>query len=83
MSYELTNAEWRAFQAIPDQGHSHRWWVNERIRERLAARDAGVKAAALEDAALLVESLSLTIDDIGYEQAVIAEAIRAEIRHDG
>lgn len=33
---ELTNAEWREFQAIPDQGYSHRVWINARIAERVA-----------------------------------------------
>ena len=32
----LTDAEWRAFQAIPEQGYSHRAWVNFKIYERLA-----------------------------------------------
>lgn len=29
----LTDAEWRAFQALPDQGHSHRAWIDARIEE--------------------------------------------------
>lgn len=32
---ELTDAEWRAFQSIPDQGYSHRHWVNCAIKSRL------------------------------------------------
>lgn len=31
---ELTDEEWRKFQSIPDQGYSHRGWVDARIRER-------------------------------------------------
>jgi hypothetical protein len=31
----LTDDEWRDFQAIPDQGYSHRSWVNDRITERV------------------------------------------------
>ncbi|WP_404291593.1 hypothetical protein [Glutamicibacter arilaitensis] len=33
---ELTNAEWQEFHAIPDQGYSHRAWVDARIAERIA-----------------------------------------------
>lgn len=32
----ITDEEWRAFQAIPDQGYSHRAWVDARIAERLS-----------------------------------------------
>lgn len=32
----LTDSEWRAFQSIPEQGYSHRAWVDARIRERVA-----------------------------------------------
>ena len=32
---EITDAEWRYFQAIPEQGYSHRGWVDARIRERV------------------------------------------------
>jgi hypothetical protein len=31
----LTDAEWREFQAIPDQGYSHRHWVDMKIQSRL------------------------------------------------
>ncbi|QUY60878.1 Hypotetical protein [Gulosibacter molinativorax] len=37
---ELTDAEWREFQAIPEQGFSHRDWVNARIRDRAARQHA-------------------------------------------
>lgn len=33
----LTDTEWREFQAIPDQGYSHRAWVDRKIAERAAA----------------------------------------------
>lgn len=33
----ITDDEWRRFQAIPEQGYSHRHWVNTRISERIAA----------------------------------------------
>jgi hypothetical protein len=40
----LSDKEWRAFQNIPEQGYSHRAWVEARIRERvaLAIRDRAV-----------------------------------------
>lgn len=31
----ITDAEWREFQAIPEQGYSHRHWVDARIAERV------------------------------------------------
>lgn len=31
----ITNEEWREFQSIPEQGHSHRAWVDGAIRKRL------------------------------------------------
>jgi hypothetical protein len=34
--YPLTDEEWFAFQAIPDQGYSHRAWIEARIAERVA-----------------------------------------------
>lgn len=37
---KLTDAEWRAFQSIPDQGYSHRAWVDHRIAERIHAAQA-------------------------------------------
>lgn len=36
----LTDAEWRAFQSIPDQGYSHRAWVDSKIKARLEAAKA-------------------------------------------
>lgn len=33
----LTDAEWREFQAIPEQGYSHRTWVDRQIAKRVAA----------------------------------------------
>ena len=36
----LTDEEWREFQAIPDQGYSHRGWVDARIKQRLATSPA-------------------------------------------
>ena len=41
---ELTNAEWQAFQAIPDQGYSHRAWVDARIAERVAVAQPEVNS---------------------------------------
>ena len=39
----LTDEEWAEFQAIPDQGYSHRAWVDARIKEH--------RIRALEEAA--------------------------------
>ena len=36
----LTDAEWREFQSIPEQGYSHRAWVDQKIAERLSAARA-------------------------------------------
>lgn len=33
----LTNAEWREYQDIPEQGYSHRGWVDYKIAERVRA----------------------------------------------
>lgn len=33
----LTNAEWREYQDIPEQGYSHRHWVDYKIAERVRA----------------------------------------------
>jgi hypothetical protein len=42
----LTDAEWKEFQAIPDQGYSHRAWVDGKIAER----ESAARAQALDDA---------------------------------
>lgn len=34
----LTDAEWREFQRLPEEGYSHRGWVDAAIARRLAAR---------------------------------------------
>lgn len=34
-SIKITDAEWRQFQSIPDQGYSHRGWVDYQIARRL------------------------------------------------
>lgn len=36
VAQKITDVEWQAFQAIPDQGYSHRSWVDARIAERVA-----------------------------------------------
>lgn len=33
--YDITDEEWRGFQSIPEQGYSHRHWVNHKIKQRL------------------------------------------------
>jgi hypothetical protein len=47
----LTDDEWRAFQKIPDQGYSHRAWIDARIRERMESSwDEGYEAAERDNA---------------------------------
>lgn len=41
---KLTDAEWQEFQAIPDQGYSHRAWVDARIAERVAVAQPEVNS---------------------------------------
>lgn len=48
----LTDEQWRQFQAIPDQGYSHRAWVDARIDENRRAtlqdaRDAAERQVVL------------------------------------
>lgn len=33
----LTHSEWRTFQNIPEQGYSHRHWVDAKIEQRVDA----------------------------------------------
>lgn len=40
----LTSSEWRDFQSIPDQGYSHRAWVDHKIAQRVEARLAPLRA---------------------------------------
>lgn len=47
---ELTNAEWQEFQAIPDQGYSHRAWVDARLAERVATAQPVVNSVEELDA---------------------------------
>lgn len=42
--WRITDEEWREFQSIPDQGYSHRAWVDCRLQQRIewqSARDQG------------------------------------------
>lgn len=47
---KLTDAEWQAFKAIPDQGYSHRSWVDARIAERVAVAQPVVNSVEELDA---------------------------------
>jgi hypothetical protein len=84
---KLTDAEWRQFQAIPEQGYSHRAWIDARIGERVA----DVRKAALEDAATKleewaelwatqdgIEALMFAADDVAVvlivEKLILAQA---------
>lgn len=44
VAQKLTDAEWQEFQAIPDQGYSHRAWVDARIAERVVAAQPEVNS---------------------------------------
>jgi hypothetical protein len=44
---KLTDTEWREFQRIPEQGYSHRGWVDWKIAERAEwARKQALREAA-------------------------------------
>ena len=60
---KLTDAEWREFQAIPDQGYSHRAWVDARITERVAAAQPRTVETVEQLDALPVQSIVLDSDD--------------------
>ncbi len=47
---ELTDAEWQEFQNIPEQGYSHRDWVNAKIKERVNAALAETETITPEPA---------------------------------
>ncbi|QTF81606.1 hypothetical protein SEA_PULCHRA_91 [Microbacterium phage Pulchra] len=44
----LTASEWREFQSIPDQGYSHRHWVDAKIAQRVNATLRAVMALVVE-----------------------------------
>lgn len=45
VAQKLTDAEWQEFQAIPDQGYSHRAWVDARIAEHVTVAQPEVNSA--------------------------------------
>lgn len=48
---ELTDSEWREFQRIPEQGYSHRAWVDHKIRERAEKSIAHASSLILNEVA--------------------------------
>lgn len=74
--YTLTDAEWREFQSIPDQGYSHRHWVNcaiarrlDALREELDAMTESVEYAyGALDAPDTITPTGEDIDDLGSAQ---------------
>lgn len=40
---DFTDEEWRKYQSIPEQGYSHRHWLNYRNQKRLEERLKGVR----------------------------------------
>lgn len=68
--HELTDTEWRAFQAIPEQGFSHRAWIDTKIGQRILELEADRDTwrAAREQAR-----------DETEEQERVVDAIRADL----
>lgn len=64
--HELMDAEWRAFQAIPDQGFSRRAWVDAKIGQRVQAvtADRDMWRSAREEALDEMERAEDTRDAI-------------------
>lgn len=54
----LTDAEWREFQSIPEQGYSHRHWVDYKIQGRVDAH-----AATMPDREAVLVAVSLVARD--------------------
>lgn len=45
--FDFTDEEWRTYQSIPDQGYSHRDWLNNRMRQKVETlAEAGLLAPA-------------------------------------
>ena len=51
MTNQLTDEEWRDYQSIPDQGYSHRGWVDHKIEGRIKAATPAIRAQAYREAA--------------------------------
>lgn len=71
VAQKITDAEWQAFQAIPDQGYSHRSWVDARIAERVAVAQLVVNS---------VEELITTRAGLALANAAFNEGLSAGIR---
>lgn len=83
--YALTDAEWLAFQRLPEEGHSHRAWVDARIRER-AARAVKDALAQLDGSAASRLSLATglsaeEIEDLGGLSAPASPPDRPQRPH--
>ena len=58
----LTDAEWREFQSIPEQGYSHRAWVDYKIAQR--RRPSPVTREALRETVYEVLHIGPVVDAI-------------------
>ncbi len=70
----LTDTEWRQFQQIPDQGYSHRAWINRKIQQRLTV--ALERERADNDRAEWVEDFAAQKADIEWYRRKLSEADR-------
>lgn len=70
----LTSSEWREFQNIPDQGYSHRGWVDWKITQRVhamleqAAQEADrgyLYSESCDDIAARIRALAVPADAAG------------------
>ena len=77
----FTDAEWRAFQAIPPQGYSHRYWLNRHIDKVLARAPrpvpSGEHAGLVVQLRELAELLGVAWSDVLDEAADRIEALEA------
>lgn len=79
----LTDAEWREFQSIPEQGYSHRHWVDYKIQGRVDAH-----AATMPDREALIDCIKQTgksdpdSHDF-YSPRVVADAVLALLNKEG
>ncbi|WP_121866157.1 hypothetical protein [Glutamicibacter nicotianae] len=71
VAQKLTDTEWQEFQAIPDQGYSHRAWVDARLAERVAVAQPEVNS---------VEELVTTRTGLALANQAFKEGLRAGIR---
>ena len=70
--FRFTDEQWQAYQAIPEQGYSHRAHLEWVVNIWLHFHDARVKAEALEEFRGEVENLAASCS--GVERGVLMAA---------